>query len=120
MLEIVRYNYRLRPGSQALDFLLSEWSKSRWLWNECVHQYRSGKKPTMAKLGKLLTAARAQNSWLRAGSQNSQQQTLQAYMRALHDSFRVPGRGRPGRRSVRPPRHLLSTPGTDSPSEMAG
>ena len=95
MPETVRYNYRLRPGSQALDFLLSEWSKSRWLWNECVHQYRSGKKPTIAKLGKLLTAARAQNSWLQAGSQNSQQQTLRAYMRALHDSFTVPGRGRP-------------------------
>ena len=64
-MEIVRYNYRLRPGSQALGFLLSEWSKSRWLWNECVHQCRSGKKPTIARLGKLLTAARAQNSWLR-------------------------------------------------------
>jgi putative transposase len=108
MLEIVRYNYRLRPGSQALDFLRSEWSQSRWLWNECVHQYRSGKKPTIARLGKLLTAARAQNSWLRAGSQNSQQQTLQAYMRALNDSFTVPGRGRP-----RPKKRRTATPSVE-------
>src|SRR5215469_14040955 len=108
MLEIVRYNYRLRPGSQAVDFLRSEWSKSRWLWNECVHQYRSGNKPTIAKLGKLLTAARAQNSWLRAGSQNSQQQTLRVYLRALHDSFKVAGRGRP-----RPKRRKTATPSVE-------
>src|SRR6516225_5328849 len=120
MLEIVRYNYRLRPGSQALDFLLSEWSKSRWLWNECVHQYRSGKKPTIAKLGKLLTAARAQNSWLQAGSQNSQQQTLRPTCVRCTTRSRWPDVAAPGRRSARPPRHLLSTPGTGSPSEMAG
>ncbi|HEY2792567.1 MAG TPA: transposase, partial [Micromonosporaceae bacterium] len=46
-------------------------------------------------LSKLLTEARAQNAWLRAGSSVAQQQTLRTYVTALEDSFRLKRRGRP-------------------------
>jgi putative transposase len=93
--EIVRYSYRLRPGAQAQRALLDEWHRCRWLWNEAVHQQRSGRKPTRAKLGKLLTAARARNTWLRAGWQNAQANMLNTYAVALDRSFTVKGCGKP-------------------------
>src|ERR671918_925882 len=67
--EVVRYTYRLRPGAQAERALLEEWHRCRFLWNEAVHQQKSGNKPTFCKLSKLLTAARGTSAWLRAGSQ---------------------------------------------------
>ena len=93
--ETVRYTYRLRPGRTAEAALLAEWSRCRWLWNEAVHQQRTGRKPTFGKLSKLLTEARAVNAWLRAGSQVAQQQTLRTYGTALDHSFKVKDRGRP-------------------------
>jgi putative transposase len=75
--------------------LLAEWGRCRWLWNEAVHQQKSGQKPTFAKLCKMLTKARAKMLWLREGSQVAQQQTLRDYSRALDQSFKVKGRGRP-------------------------
>lgn len=93
--EIVRYTYRLRPGVVAERALVAEWHRCRFLWNEAVHQFRSGRKPTRAKLGKLLTAARAASAWLREGSQNVQACALNAYALALDHSFKVKGRGRP-------------------------
>ncbi|MFI2335792.1 RNA-guided endonuclease InsQ/TnpB family protein [Nocardia rhamnosiphila] len=93
--EVVRYVYRLRPGRRAEAALLAEWGRCRWLWNEAVHQQKSGNKPTLAKLGKLLTGARAKMPWLREGSQVAQQQMLRDYSRALDQSFTVKGRGRP-------------------------
>ena len=93
--EVVRYTYRLRPGRTAEKALLSEWGRCRWLWNEAVHQQRSGRKPTFARLGKLLTRARATMPWLREGSQVAQQQTLRDYARSLDHSLTVKGRGRP-------------------------
>ncbi|GGN13029.1 putative transposase [Actinoplanes campanulatus] len=95
MFETVRYTYRLRPGRQARAALLAEWARCRWLWNEAVHQQRPGRKPSFGKLSKLLTEARARLGWLRAGSQNAQQQTLRTYGSALNTSFEVKGRGRP-------------------------
>lgn len=95
MRETVRYTYRLRPGATGSAALLAEWDRCRWLWNEAVHQQRQGNKPTMCKLSRLLTEARARTAWLRAGSQVAQQQTLRTYMTALDSSFRVKGRGRP-------------------------
>ncbi len=95
MFETVRYTYRLRPGVQAERALTAEWGRCRWLWNEAVHQHKTGRKPTLCKLSKLLTAARAANEWLRAGSQVAQQQTLRTYMRALDHSFTVRGRRQP-------------------------
>ncbi|WP_433663932.1 RNA-guided endonuclease InsQ/TnpB family protein [Nocardia sp. CA-128927] len=95
MEEVVRYTFRLRPGAQAERALLAEWGRCRFLWNEAVHQQKSGARPTLAKLGKLLTGARAGNGWLREGSQVVQQQTLRTYAQAHGQSFKVKGRGRP-------------------------
>jgi putative transposase len=91
----VRYTYRLRPGATATSALLDEWGRCRWLWNEAVHQQKTRRKPTVCKLSKLLTAARARNAWLRDGSQVAQQQTLRTYTAVLDSSFKVKGRGRP-------------------------
>ncbi|MFD6158676.1 RNA-guided endonuclease InsQ/TnpB family protein [Nocardia sp. NPDC060256] len=93
--EVVRYSFRLRPGRTAKSALLAEWDRCRFLWNEAVHQQKSGNKPTFGTLSKLLTAARCQNMWLREGSQVAQQQTLRTYAQALTQSFTVKGRGRP-------------------------
>lgn len=90
-----RYLYKLRPGRQAEAALRAEHHLTRWVWNECVHQFRSGNKPTAAKLDKLLTAARRDADWLRAGSSVVQQQEIRNYAAALRHSFTVPGRGRP-------------------------
>jgi putative transposase len=93
--EIVRYSYRLRPGATAVAALMAEWGRCRWLWNEAVHQFRSGKRPNFAKLCRLLTEARSTNTWLRDGSQVAQQQVLRSYGVALKHSFKVTARGRP-------------------------
>lgn len=97
--EIVRYTYRLRPGALAERALTDEWHRCRFLWNEAVHQQRSGQKPTFAQLSKMLTDARSRNSWLRAGSQVAQQQMLRTYSQALVCSFKVKGRGKPAIKS---------------------
>lgn len=99
--EVVRYNYRLRPGAQAESALIAEWHRCRFLWNEAVHQQKSGHKPTFGKLSKLLTEARSRSVWLRDGSQVAQQQTLRTYASSLEHSFTVQGRGRPGFTSKR-------------------
>ena len=93
--ETVRYTYRLRPGTQAERALTAEWGRCRWLWNEAIHQQKTGQKPTFCKLSKLLTEARSRNTWLREGSQVAQQQTLRTYAQALAHSYTVRGRGRP-------------------------
>ena len=93
--ETVRYTYRLRPGAEAERSLLAEWGRCRFLWNEAVHQQRTGNRPTFARLSKLLTEARSHFTWLRDGSQVAQQQTLRNYSLALTQSFKVKGRGRP-------------------------
>lgn len=92
---VLRYNYRLRPGAQAEASLLAEWGRCRWLWNEAVHQQRTGRKPTRCKLGKLLTEARGRLSWLRAGSQNAQAAILDTYAQSLDRSYKVKGCRRP-------------------------
>ncbi|MGW6421042.1 RNA-guided endonuclease InsQ/TnpB family protein [Nocardia sp. NPDC055053] len=94
-METVRYTYRLRPGARASAALEAEWHRCRFLWNEAVHQRRSGRKPTLCKLSKLLTDARKTTAWLREGSQVCQQQTLRAYASALQHSYQVKGRGKP-------------------------
>jgi putative transposase len=57
MQEVARYSYRLRPGAQAERALLDEWYRCRFLWNEAVHQQRTGRRPDRAGLGKLLPEA---------------------------------------------------------------
>ncbi|SNR76933.1 putative transposase [Actinoplanes regularis] len=101
VVETVRYTYRLRPGHRAEAALLAEWGRCRWLWNEAVHQQKTGRKPTFGKLSKMLTEARGRNAWLRSGSQVAQQQTLRTYGAALDSSFKVKGRGRPKRKRLK-------------------
>jgi putative transposase len=48
-----------------------------------------GRKPTVCKLSRLLTEARAALCWLREGFQVARQQALRTYVRALEDSFVV-------------------------------
>jgi putative transposase len=98
MPETVRYTYRLRPSAGAERALLEEWGRCRWLWNEAVHQQKAGNKPTLCKLSKLLTQARARHGWLRDGSQVAQQQALRTYARALEHSYKVKGRRKPAAR----------------------
>lgn len=62
--EVVRYTFRLRPGAQAQRALTVDWHRCRFLWNEAVHQQKSGGRPTFVRLSKLLTAARSNSSWL--------------------------------------------------------
>jgi len=93
--EVVRYSFRLRPGRTAESALFAEWHRCRFLWNEAVHQRKSGNRPTLCTLSKLLTEARSRSVWLRSGSQVAQQQTLRTYTRALNQSFTVRGRGHP-------------------------
>ena len=69
VIETVRYTYRLRPGAQAEVALLAEWNRCRFLWNEAVHQQKTGQRPTFTGLCRLLTEARGQFVWLREGSQ---------------------------------------------------
>lgn len=105
VVETVRYTYRLRPGAGAVAALEAEWHRGRFLWNEAVHQQKSGSRPTFGKLSRMLTAARRGSSWLREGSQVAQQQMLRAYGTALNHSFTVQGRGRPtfkGRKKTLP------------------
>jgi putative transposase len=75
--------------------LLAEWGRCRFLWNEAVHQQKSGNRPTLCGLSKLLTEARGRFAWLREGSQVAQQQMLRNYSQSLNHSFKVKGRGRP-------------------------
>ena len=91
----MRYSYRLRPGATAERALIEEWHRCRFLWNEAVHQFQTGGKPTFGKLSKLLTEARKRTTWLREGSVDAQQQMLRTYSQALDHSFKVKGRGRP-------------------------
>lgn len=95
MIEVVRYTYRLRPGARAVDALLAEWNRCRFLWNEAVHQQQTGRRPTFVRLSKQLTEARAQFTWLREGSQVAQQQMLRTYAMALRQSFEIKGCRRP-------------------------
>lgn len=92
---IKRYTYKLRPGKQAQEHLHHEYRLARWVWNECVHQQRQGNNPTATQLDKMLTVARRQSPWLRAGSSVVQQQEIRTYAQALNHSHTVAGRRKP-------------------------
>ena len=106
VIETVRYTYRLRPGAVAERALLDEWHRCRFLWNEAVHQQKSGNRPTLCRLSRMLTEARGKFGWLRDGSQVAQQQALRNYALALDHSFKVGGRRRP---TIRKRRAALPT-----------
>lgn len=106
----MRYTYRIRPGRKAERALLAEWHRCRFLWNEAVHLQRTGQRPTLRSLGKMLTEARGRNAWLREGSQKAQSTTLRTYTIALAHSYKVKGRGRP---KIKKRRSTLPTLGWD-------
>lgn len=107
MEEIVRYSYRLRPGRTAERALSDEWNRCRFIWNEAVHQQKTGQNPTYKTLQRMLTEARANVAWLRDGSSVAQQQTIRGYASALSQSFTIKGRGKPLAKKKRQARPTL-------------
>ena len=101
MEETVRYTYRLRPGAQAVDALIAEWHRCRYLWNHAVAQMRAGERVSFGVLSKGLTAKRAEMDWLREGSQVAQQQELRTFAQAHDHAFKVKGRRKPSFKSAR-------------------
>ncbi|MFG2879491.1 RNA-guided endonuclease InsQ/TnpB family protein [Streptomyces sp. NPDC048337] len=106
-----RYTFRLRVSKTALAQLEDEWSKCRWVWNECVamsrkvhrHSKATGEKTTCgpSQLDKMLTEARGVMSWLRKGSSVPQQQIIRDFAKsrtkALKDiKAKLPMRQRAG------------------------
>ncbi|MEC3893926.1 RNA-guided endonuclease InsQ/TnpB family protein [Nocardiopsis sp. LDBS1602] len=88
-----RYTFRLRVSSSARTALLSEWDRCRWVWNECVaksrqvhaHNRRHPEEPLTcgpARLDRMLTRARSQAAWLRAGASVPQQQTIRDFAKS--------------------------------------
>lgn len=100
-----RYTYRLRVSSAARTALLAEWARCRWIWNECVTRSKKAHaeagKCGPAALDRMLTQARAANTWLREGSCVPQQQIIRDFAKsrakALKDiKARLPVRQRAG------------------------
>ncbi|WP_424212107.1 RNA-guided endonuclease InsQ/TnpB family protein [Streptomyces sp. BI20] len=87
-----RYTYRLRASRTALAALEREWSRCRWVWNECValsgrvheHNGATGGSTTCGFVGlsAALTRARAATPWLREGACVPQQQTVRDFANA--------------------------------------
>ncbi|MEV6973022.1 transposase [Kitasatospora sp. NPDC093806] len=117
-----RYTYRLRVSSSALALLDAEWSRCRWVWNECVHVSRkvhhhnwvTGEKTTCgpAQLDRMLTAARGAMSWLREGASVPQQQVVRDFAKsrtkALTDiKAKLPVRQRAGMPNAKKKRETL-------------
>jgi putative transposase len=84
--------YRLEPTAEQADVLLRHCSDARYVWNLCVEQqswWRRGRKsaPGYLEQARQLTAARAENDWLREGSQMVQQQALRDFAQAMRSFF---------------------------------
>ena len=84
--------YRLYPTPEQEKILLQHCSHARYVWNLAVEQHawwKPGRKPAPGYLeqSRQLTAARAENGWLREGSQNVQQQALRDFDRAMRNFF---------------------------------
>lgn len=108
---IVRYNFRLRPGAEALKRLEQEWDCARWIWNQCVEAgnesrqaHKEGREhvaPTWCRMSKKLTAWRAEFEWLRAGSSNAQCQAVRKWAIANQKAFAKSGAGFPQFKSAK-------------------
>lgn len=81
-----RYAYRLRVSATARAGLEAEWSRCRWIWNECVARSKKahsrGEKCGPANLDRMLTQARACTPWLSQGSSVPQQQIIRDFGKA--------------------------------------
>jgi putative transposase len=73
---VVRYRYRLRPGTAAMAAMLAEWDRCRWVWNRAVeHLNKTGEWVR----DNALTDWRREHDWLREGSVVAQQQMLRNF-----------------------------------------
>jgi transposase len=84
--------YRLQPTAEQESVLLRHCSDARYVWNLCVEQeseYRPGRGPApgFAERCRQLTEARADNTWLAAGSVTVQQQAIKDYATAMAAFF---------------------------------
>jgi putative transposase len=94
-----RYQSYPTPA-QDEAMLLGHCAHTRYVWNLAVEQHahwRPGRKsaPGYLEQCRQLTAARAENDWLRAGSHTVQQQALRDFTQAMKAFF---DRGNPARR----------------------
>ncbi len=102
---IVRYNYRLRPGAEAMARLEQEWNCARWVWNQCVELGNAAyvarmageecEHPTWCRMAKKLTGWRAEFKWLREGSGKVQAQVIRKWSVAYQQALSQPGKGFP-------------------------
>jgi transposase len=84
--------YRLEPTAAQADALLRHCSDARYVWNLAVEQkswWHPGRKsaPGYLEQSRQLTQARAENPWLREGSQTVQQQALRDFDQAMRSFF---------------------------------
>ncbi|MED7931801.1 transposase [Nonomuraea sp. LP-02] len=80
--------YRLQPSPAQEQVLLEHCGHARYVWNLAVEQHshwKPGRRnaPGFAEQCRQLTAARADNAWLRAGSVVVQQQALKDFAQAM-------------------------------------
>ena len=92
--------YRLAPTPEQEALLLGQCKHARYVWNIAREQWemwspgRRGYPPGFAEQCRQLTEARAENGWLRAGSQTVQQQALRDFQQAV-TNFYLGTHGRP-------------------------
>ena len=84
--------YRLEPTREQEAVLLGHCGHARFVWNLAVEQHAwwtPGRKsvPGYLEHSRQLTAARADNPWLAAGSQTVQQQALRDFAQAVSGFF---------------------------------
>jgi putative transposase len=84
--------YRLIPSTSQEEILRDHCAHARFVWNLAVEQHRHwrpGRKspPGFGEQCRQLTAARADNRWLAAGSQTVQQQALRDFAQAITAFF---------------------------------
>src|SRR5450432_1999760 len=96
--------YLLTPTSEQAAVMRGHCAHARFVWNLAVEQqtwWRRGRTsaPGYLEQCRQLTAARAENGWLRAGSQTVQQQALRDFDQAMRNFFAGTHR-RPGFRKA--------------------
>jgi len=84
--------YRIEPTREQEAVLLRHCSNARYVWNLAVEQHSWWWRGRTSAPGYLeqcrqLTAARAENPWLAAGSQTVQQQALRDFGQAMRNFF---------------------------------
>jgi transposase len=85
-------HYLLTPTPQQAAVMREHCDHARFVWNLAVEQqswWRRGRTsaPGYLEQCRQLTAARAENDWLRAGSQTVQQQALRDFDQAMRNFF---------------------------------